>query len=153
VANVQPPPNPAEPGNLRALKHGAKSARLVVPEATDLADQVLAEVAHLTECDRPAVMAWALAEVKAWRLATWLEQEGDFDSEGNTRSALNDLRMWLDRAEKARARLGLDPVSRASLNLDHARVAEHVARWTEGMNEGARLVEQAARRGELEPGS
>jgi hypothetical protein len=141
-----------QPGNFHTLAHGANSERLVVPDAEQLAEIVFEDNGHLLERDWPAVLDYSIAQIRAWRFAHYLERVGDFDSKGRIRPAVEQLRKWLQRAETARGRLGLDPVSYASLNLDRAetaRIAAHLAE--QDLKEGKRLRQAAARR-ELEAG-
>jgi hypothetical protein len=140
-----PPPPPA--GNLRSLKHGAFSPHLVIPDADELTETIYDEISHLTDADYPAVRDFSIAQVRAWRLAAYLERNGDFDSRGRPRPALEHLRRWLERAEKARARLGLDPVSRAALHVDQSLLVERLRGWGEkDLDEGRRLRELAKER-------
>ncbi len=137
-----PPAPPA--GNVYAVTHAAFADGIVVPEADKLLEVILAQNPHLTDQDRPAVRDYAIAQTRAWRLAAWLERNGDFDKRSRPRPALEALRRWLERAERARARLGLDPVSRAALGVDQSLVLERVRRWSENdMEEGQRLREAA----------
>lgn len=141
---------PFAPGNTAAMTHGARS-RSVGPEADALAELIASENPHLLPADHLAVGDLALATVKVGRLASWLEKVGDLDDQGEPRKALTELRLWMDRAEKARARLGLDPTSRAALAVDETlarRQASALAR--EQVEEGRRLREQAEATGLIE---
>jgi hypothetical protein len=136
-----------QPGNFHTLAHGANSERLVIPDAEALGEMVFEGDMHLCDRDRPAVIDYAIAQIRAWRFAHYLERVGDFDSKGRIRPAVEQLRKWLQRAETARARLGLDPVSYAALNLDRAetaRIAAHLA--DEDVREGRRLRQAAEQR-------
>lgn len=140
---------PAEAGNTLALKHGALS-RYVIPEADELARAVLEaeEVApHLTPADAPAVRDWAIAQVRAWRLAVWIEANGELDAKGNPRPALKALSDWISRASGLRARIGLDPPSRAGLAVDTLTArAQAAALARQELEQGKRLRQQAERR-------
>jgi hypothetical protein len=126
------------------------SHELVLPDADTLAGRIVEEVGHLTAADFPAVRDYAIAQLRAWHLAEYLEQHGDFDARGRPRPALELLRRWLERAERARARIGLDPVSRAALDVDRTLVAERVRDWARtDLSEGERLRHEAERRGAL----
>jgi hypothetical protein len=114
----------------------------VIPDAEQLVEIVYDGNRHLSDRDRPAVLDYSIAQIRAWRFAAYLERVGDFDSKGRIRPAVEQLRKWLQRAETARARLGLDPVSYASLNLDRAETARIAARLAEeDLVEGRRLRE------------
>ncbi|MFP5450376.1 MAG: hypothetical protein ACLGG9_01360 [Thermoleophilia bacterium] len=143
---------PFEPGNTAAVKHGAFS-RYVGQEAEALADDLMQAAAHLVDLDTLAVSDLALATVKVRRLAIWLEANGDLDDDGKPRAALAELRRWMKTAEGARARLGLDPTSRAALAVDETlarRQAMALARDQEA--EGRRLREAAEAGGLIEGG-
>jgi hypothetical protein len=141
-----------QPGNFHTLAHGANSERLVIPDAEQLADMIFEGNGHLCDRDRPAVLDYSIAQIRAWRFAHYLERVGDFDSKGRIRPAVEQLRKWLQRAETARARLGLDPVSYAALNLDRAETARIATQLAEAdLKEGRRLRVAADRR-ELEAG-
>lgn len=73
------------------------------------------------------------------QIAAWLEEHGDFDG-GDLRPAVDKLRQWLSTAQNARARLGLDPMSRAALAVDEldARRA-HADLAAADLAEGRRL--------------
>lgn len=117
-----PAQHPAFPeGNTVALRHGARSPRMV--EA--LADQVLAAAVEdapwlAADLYTPAVRAWARSEAQAILLADYLDEHGLHDAKGRLRPAEQALHRAETRAANARARLGLDPVSRAALRRDEA---------------------------------
>jgi hypothetical protein len=71
---IQPPPNPAEPGNLRSVTHGAYSGRLKAPRVREVLEELLVE--HPQEA--PANLR-ALAElfVTAERLSEWVAERED----------------------------------------------------------------------------
>jgi hypothetical protein len=140
-------------GNFHTLAHGANSERLVIPDAEQLADEVFELNRHLADRDRPAVLDYAIAQIRAWRFAHYLERVGDFDSKGRIRPAVEQLRKWLQRAETARARLGLDPVSYASLNLDRAETARIATQLAETDLQEGRRLRVAAERRDLEEGA
>lgn len=119
------PPAP-EVGNRRALSHGAYAPGLVDPAAQALADELYARYNHLSERDLFAVLDYAVAQVRVWRLASYLHTNSDFDRRGGLRPAVEALRRWLERAERARARLGLDPAARLSLGVDESLIYERL---------------------------
>lgn len=142
----------ATPGNTIALKHGALS-RYAIAEADELADVIAGHAPHLAESDWPGVRDYAIAQVRAWRLAAWIELHGELDDAGNPRPALKPLREWLGRAEKARARLGLDPMSRAALAVDELgarRAAAALANEAMAGPNAARLAAEQARTDAIE---
>lgn len=75
-----------------------------------------------------AVLRWAVAEIRWRRVEVWLERNGEFDSKGRVRPAVEVSRKWQQRAETAASRLGLDPVSYAALKLDVAETARIATR-------------------------
>lgn len=121
---------PFQPGHTLSLQHGAYSPRKVDPLARDLVDQVLAEpdARHLSAVVyRPALWAWARAEAQVQLLTEYLAKAGeasgdgvgDLDSE-RIRAGYLLLHRAEARAMSGRARLGLDPLSRARLGKDVA---------------------------------
>jgi hypothetical protein len=119
------PVSGALPGNERALKHGANSERLVGPRAAELAEAAKATVPWLAERSfAPAVDAWARAEAGAALIAEYLDGLGGLlDDDGRPWPAVEVLLKFERRAEKGRARLGLDPASRARLEREMADVS------------------------------
>lgn len=144
-ANLTPPAELR--GNGRALQHGARSDRLVMPAAERLERQLFEKYGHLTEADELAVRDLAIAQVRAWRLAAWIEANGELDKRNRVRPALDHPRRWLERAEKARARLGLDPLGRASLAVDQLSAEAKLRDLrTHDLSEGRRLRLEADQR-------
>lgn len=142
----RPPRPPFEPGNEMAAKHGAYSPRKVDPLAGAFVDAVLADGgarhAH-AQVYRPALWAWARAEAQVQLLTEYLavageaagEGVGDLESE-RVRAAYLLLHRAEARALSGRARLGLDPLSRARLGKDVAA----------GQLDTARLMAELERR-------
>jgi len=147
-----PVPGP-QPGNLHALGHGAYSSQIVIPKADEFAAWVLETYSHLRLEDGPAVRNYAVVQVQAWLVAGWVEEHGVFDSKHRIRPAVELMRKLTLAASTLAGKLGLDPTSRAALDVDRAqtaRIAFDLAR--EDLREGRRLVEAAERR-ELEAGA
>jgi hypothetical protein len=140
----KPPTPPA--GNSRAITHGAYAASLIGPDATALVDELYARHEHLTERDLFAVRDYALAQARVWRIQAWLDRNSDFDSKGRLRPMVEQQRRWMERAERGRARLALDPASRLSLGVEEALTMKRLAHLFE-----APVVEPG--RTELETGS
>ncbi|WP_214365625.1 hypothetical protein [Pseudonocardia sp. H11422] len=114
---------PFEPGNEVGLRHGAYSPRRVDPLARELVDQALGDpdLGYLAAPSyRPALWAWARAEAQVQLLAEYLERFGadpDFGDRAVS-AAYNAHHRAEARADSARRRLGLDPLSRARLGRD-----------------------------------
>ena len=115
---------PFQPGHFLALKHGARSDRLIVPRAGEIVEELAEHLpGYLLEPSyAPAVMAYATTLARIERVAAYLEaQEGgipEVAADGQVRSATNLLLKLEARAESQRQRLGLDPLSRAKLGRD-----------------------------------
>lgn len=123
----------AEAGNVLNLVHGALSPRAVEPVAAGLIEQTLESTPYLADVSyRPALESWAQAEAKCRLLDQYIASVGVVDGEGKPRAALDALRLWETRASQERARLGLDPLSRAKLGKDVAATKFDLARlWAE----------------------
>ena len=68
---------------------------------------------------RPAIRAWAWAEARVLLLEAWLdEHDGPIADDGKVRGAAELLERVSRRAIRERSRLGLDPLSRARLQVD-----------------------------------
>jgi hypothetical protein len=127
--NVQPPPNPAELGNGRALKHGAFSDSLVNPRARELAEQVLDANRHLdARRDGPTILRYATALARCERVYCWLAvQEDDTFADlvrGTTHTVLDRLRKWEAQCDSAERALAIQPLVRAKLGLTVAQALD-----------------------------
>lgn len=118
-------PNFAE-GNEVALKHGGYSAAVVTPRAREIASALAGTLPGYLTTDpayAPAVEAYSVVLARIERVSAWLEQQAgegipEIDADGRVRGAM-DLLLRLERqAADHRARLGLDPLSRARLGRD-----------------------------------
>lgn len=126
----------AEQGNSISKKHGAWSDKIVDPVARDLVQIVLGQVVYLADPSyEPAVWAWARAEARVLVLSTWLDENGTLDEQGVPRPALGALKDFERLASSARARLGLDPLSRAQLGRDVAAQQVDLARLYDSMDQ------------------
>jgi hypothetical protein len=105
---------PFEPGNTAALRHGARSARVLRPIVERLTAEV-ADVAPWTR--RPAyageVKSWAWSEARCVVLREWVDEHGVLSDEGTL--AAGELARAESRAATARDRLGLSPLALAKL--------------------------------------
>ena len=163
---------PFEQGNQVARRHGIYSPRLVDPLAAQLVEEMLADpdVDYLrAPAYRTAVWAWGRAEAQiqllvehiaelgglAEALAETGTDESDEHTEGShTRRVSRSRRVGsaltaLDRAERhaaaCRARLGLDPLSRARLKRDVAAGQADVAQVLTRLREAADRAAQNGR--------
>lgn len=140
----QRPPLNGPPGNQLALKHGAYSPRRVDPLAAELVGLVDgdASINWLTAADRPALWAWARAEAQAQLLTEYLAKAAEATEDGvgdleqeRVRAAYLLLHRAEARAQSGRARLGLDPLSRARLGRDVAATRVDMARLLSGLDQ------------------
>ena len=132
------PPWLTRPGNALQLRHGAYSPRHVDPLAAELVELVLADPAteYLAAAHwRPALWAWARAEAQTQLLTEYLARAGEEFGDGvgdlaseRVRSAYLLLHRAEARADRSRARLGLDPLSAARLGRDKAAASVDLAR-------------------------
>ncbi|MGH3276590.1 MAG: hypothetical protein ACRDNZ_19965 [Streptosporangiaceae bacterium] len=153
----------AEPGNELALKHGANSERHVGPLAEQIAAALLSDPDTPPYVREPsyaaAVRAYARAEAVVDLLWRWLAEldpaaamadttvtdEDTAFSKGKSskrttsrhvESVLTQLHRHETRAMNLRARLGLDPLSRARLGKDIAAQRFDLARVFAEMADG-----------------
>jgi hypothetical protein len=129
---------PFELGNELAVRHGAYSPRRVEPLAQQMVDVVLGDPTDLPAKAvhfRPALWAWARAEAQVQLLTEYLAKAAEETGDGVGDLGLDEVRaahLLLHRAEaradRSRARLGLDPLSAARLGRDRAAGAVDMAR-------------------------
>lgn len=122
---------PFEPGHELSTKYGAHSPRKLAPVAEEYVDAVLADdsLAYLrSPAYLPAVQAWAAAEARVVLIERWVSDriteqgmEWATESAAGRTSPLELLRRSDATALTHRARLGLDPISRAKLGKDVAQ--------------------------------
>lgn len=115
---------PFAESNAVALKHGATSPARVNPRAEEIAEQAVEAVPYLGTPDfRPALRAWSRAEASLELLAEWVDRHGLLDTEGKPQPWVSTLLRFERLAASHRARLGLDPASRAKLEREIAEAA------------------------------
>ncbi len=124
----------AEPGNLRALKHGAFSPRLVDPRAEEIA----AEVAEVDASASPSSVglfasAHARAELVRKHLATLEVGSDQWLKESAHLASLEDA------AARHGERIGQDPVSRARRIREDAAAVEAQRDIQSLLDEGAEI--------------
>lgn len=112
---------PFPPGNDVAVRHGAYSTRVIAPRAAAILAEVTADPPDwLHAVDAGALTAWAETEARSDVLRQYTNEHGLLDSKGKPTGAA-DLLLRNERlAASQRARLGFDPLSRATLRRDTA---------------------------------
>lgn len=132
-------PQPYQPGNLAALRHGGHSAQVV----DQVAAHYLAEAKRMLGVDPPsyvqeptyqrAVIAWARAEARVDLVSAWIADHGELDQDGNPWPAARFLSELEGSAARRRQELGLTPASRAALGRNVAAASFDLARlWADG---------------------
>jgi Phage terminase, small subunit len=117
-------------GNQLAVTHGAYSPAVLRAKVDELADEISSIVPASNEADQPTIRLLALALARIEAAHDWLQSQphGLFrDGKGTPQPILKQLSTWENSAARLCDRLGLTPVSRASLGLDLVRT-EAVAR-------------------------
>lgn len=135
-----------EPGNAMNLRHGAYSPRKVDPLAALIIE------AHACDPDvqylgqpkyAAALWAWARSEARVQLLDEWVSAMTLGQQTESTRGQTSPIEV-LRRAEASamtqRARLGLDPLSRARLSKDVTAAAVGQASLEQMMARGAALA-------------
>jgi len=109
----------AWPGNDLAVKHGARSPRIV----SERAEELLAGLAH----ERPdllayplAVEAWSRAESRVQIVEDYVAQHGLLDPAGKPHGVLRYVAAWERLAKELRDDLGLSPRAEAALARERA---------------------------------
>lgn len=141
---------PAEPDNTLSLVHGASSRRTLDPVAREIIAETLADdgTAYLAEVKYgQALRAWARAEARVLLLDAALDRHGLEDHDGNPSPWLSAIERAEAAAERARGRLGLDPLSRSKITAATAQASR------DGMaallTHGRALRDAAAERGDV----
>ena len=124
IANVQPPPNPAGPGNRRRLQHGVHSKLALAPRAAELAEWLRTTVPAAAETDEPAIQAAAMVFAQVESGNNYIAEHGWFDSRGKPRPLMKVLPTLQAEARRWCESLGLTPAARMRLGLDAARGQE-----------------------------
>lgn len=132
LENVQPPKNPAGPGNTRSVTHGAHSELLIAPRAAEIRNRLRELVPAYTPSDDPAVTLLALQLARVERIEAHLDEHGLLDPDGEPRHVNKLWSACTNSAARLCDQLGLTPTSRARLGLDLSRtgaaLAEHLDR-------------------------
>jgi hypothetical protein len=134
LAQIQPPPRPAEPANARALKHGAYSRRLKAPRVEEVLAELVEEHPHEAVAN---LRALAELYVQAERLSEWVagREDGGVTPNGTIAPPVLEARKgWALYLDKARE-LGVTSRGRrelAGLPEDRPRPRSRLARHLEG---------------------
>jgi hypothetical protein len=139
LAAIQPPPNPASPGNLRSLRHGAYSARVKAPRVNEVLEELVEEHPHEAIAN---LRALAELYVTAERLSDWVAgtSDGGISATGHVAPATLEARKaWSLYLEKARE-LGVTSRGRRELaGLPEDRhLSSRLARHLRGEDEPER---------------
>ena len=140
----------ATPGNVIALKHGARSPRMYEPLAAEMFEEVMAARPDWQGYEE-TVAAACRFKARAALLDAWLAEHGMFDDRGRPRESA--MKWWSQLESKAAAlfaSLGADPTSEARLARDRA-TATAVAFDLEAVREAGRAAIEARGR-VIEPG-
>lgn len=135
LANIQPAPNPAGPGNGRAVTHGIHSERVVRPVATVQKRRLLRQIG-LRQADLDAVGLgyldlWSRAQSKIELLDADYAARGFLDRRGNVRPS---ARFYFQALNVARSNLDalVRHLRERDLGGPAAALAAHLAARTEG---------------------
>jgi hypothetical protein len=136
-----------QPGNSKAVTHGARSERIVLARAKDEYERLITEHPQLQDfADETQAYAVSLS---IWSLyAEAIDKLGVMDESDEPRASLSkQLRLWTGKCVEHRQRLGLTPTSQSRLWLDETTrelrrqqmldaLPERVARMKALMKEG-----------------
>lgn len=118
------PPHPGhqvtapEANNLRALKHGCRSDRLLAPRAEELAAELRQVVPGHQVADDTLIKVLALVLARVERANEWIDERGLFrNDKGDPQPVLAMLSRWENTAIRLCDQLGLSPMSRAKIGL------------------------------------
>lgn len=110
---------PFEPGNLKAVHHGARSERLVNARSAEIAAELFAECPWMADVDGEAVERYCRAEARARMLHAWIERQVEEKGPAGVKPYV-----WTEagradaNAQKFGQDLGLDPTGRAKVLRD-----------------------------------
>lgn len=110
---------PFQPGNQSKLTHGAMTQSIFEPLAEQLAAGIIERRPDLALYPE-ALAGWATAEAQAILLRRYSAEHGLLDDKGEPRGFTKLMTTVEQRAERARATLGLDPTSEAKLTQARA---------------------------------
>jgi hypothetical protein len=124
------------------MTHGATSPAKVKPRAEEIAKAAVDAVGYLGAPDfAPALRSWARAEASLDLLAEYVDEHGLLDGRGNPQPWVSTLLRFERLAAGHRARLGLDPASRAKLERDLADVQRGRFDLGQLLEEGRKVID------------
>jgi hypothetical protein len=126
-------------GNTKALAHGASSPRTIAPIAAQYEAELIQAAPWTAQTAfAPTRAALARCEARIQLLSAWLDERGGawgLNARQQLRPATSLLMALEAQADRLRARLGLDPVSRARLGRHVAGTAFDMARAMQEITE------------------
>ncbi len=129
---------PFAPGNSVSVRHGAKSTRRMEALADAKLAEIRSQASWVEDVDQDALLAWLVAEARCDVLRRHTDVNGLLDEAGKPTGAADFLLRCERQAEGLRARLGLDPLSRARLGRDTASARLDLAKlWASEDDEAA----------------
>jgi hypothetical protein len=141
---------PRQPGNRNAVRSGVFSARVLAPRAREIANALL-DASHAVPLDQIAAEEIGALVATLEAIDEDLGRRGLTDRKGNARSLL-ELRIRISgRLERWLREFGATPASRVEWVERISRGETIAAALRDEVAKGARLVDAAHRRGDLEP--
>jgi len=129
---------PFASGNKLAVRHGAKSRPMMDELAAAKLAELRSQASWIEDVDQDALLAWLVAEARCDTLRRHTDLHGLVDAKGKPTGAADFLLRCERQAEGLRARLGLDPLSRARLGRDTASARLDLAKlWASEDDEAA----------------
>lgn len=120
---------PFKANNTAALKHGARSERVIAPLAAAIGNDLLEQHTRLRDpLYREAVLEYARVLAQVEVLQTWVDKHGMFDEGGKTTGAADYLLRVRKHASNLADRLGLTPLANARLGKDSAAASFDIAK-------------------------
>lgn len=126
-------------GNRLSVRSGAWSPRLVTDTMSELAGEFQATIdaaPWIRSIDERGMLDYLRDAARLERLERWLHEHGDRYPDDDDKNPgelrdrdLREVASLRRRCMEHRARLGLDPASRARMNLDRSLHADLAAVW------------------------
>ncbi|WAC54262.1 hypothetical protein [Gordonia sp. SL306] len=120
---------PFEANNTAALKHGARSERMITPLAAKIGNELLEQHTRLRDpLYREAVLEYARVLAQVELLQTYVDQHGMWGEDGKTTGAADYLLRVRKHASNLADRLGLTPLANARLGKDTSDTQVNIAK-------------------------